>query len=51
MCLLVGDVDLLVYESCKSFVLRASSGTLKQRNDSRYEMACFHVVIFCGCND
>ena len=35
------------FESCQAFVYRASSGILKQRNDSKYEKACFHVsVIF-----
>ena len=33
------------FESCQAFVFRASSGILKQRNDSKYEKACIHVSI------
>lgn len=31
------------YESVKNFVLRASSGAIKQKNDSKYELTSFQV--------
>lgn len=30
-------------ESVKNFVLRASSGAIQQKNDSKYELAAFQV--------
>ena len=36
----------LDYESVKNFVLKASSGILRQKDDSKYELTSFQVV-FC----
>lgn len=35
---------LLDYENIKNFTLRASSGIVSQRNDSKYESSTFQVV-------
>lgn len=35
------------YETAKNFMLRASSGILQQRNDTKYEIASFCVWNTC----
>lgn len=35
------------YESVKNFMLRASSGILRQKNDSKYELSSFQVGKSC----
>ena len=37
------DLD---YESIKNFVLKASSGILRQKDDSKYELSSFQVAIW-----
>ena len=37
-------VLILDYENSKNFTLRASSGIVSQRHDSKYELSTFQVV-------
>lgn len=36
----------LDYENIRNFTLRASSGIVNQRHDSKYELSTFQVIIF-----
>ena len=40
------SISLLDYENIKNFTLRASSGIVGQRHDSKYELSTFQVRFF-----